>query len=83
MVAVSSTDFNDQRFIVPPGQYTGVVLLESKDEDGGACTGVLLKGAEGEGDGLYILTAAHCFCPGDSVTASFDLPDGNGNKDTK
>ena len=83
MVAVSSTDFNDQRFIVPPGQYTGVVLLESKDEDGGACTGVLLKGVEGEGDGLYILTAAHCFCPGDSVTASFDLPDGNGNKDTK
>ncbi|MCL2923467.1 MAG: trypsin-like serine protease, partial [Trichodesmium sp. MAG_R04] len=55
MVAVSSNDRNDIRFIVSPGQFTGVVQFNNTNT-GNTCTGVLL-----EGDGLHILTAAHCF----------------------
>lgn len=57
--------------------------MESKDEDGGICMGVLLKGVEGEGDGFYILMVVYCFCLGDLVMVLFDLFDGNGNKDIK
>lgn len=55
MVAVSSNDPDDTRFIVSPGQFTGVVQFENTNTRD-TCTGVLLAG-----DGLHILTAAHCF----------------------
>ncbi|MGK7922809.1 MAG: trypsin-like serine protease [Trichodesmium sp.] len=55
MVAVSSNNPNDKRFIVPSNQFTGVVKIENTST-GEICTGALLAG-----DGLHILTVAHCF----------------------
>ena len=80
MVAVSSNDPNDQEFIVPSDQFTGVVRFENTTT-GEICTGALLAG-----DGLHILTAAHCFNnqdnsanlnpnPGDYIV-TFELADG-------
>jgi len=78
MVAVSSNDQNDPNFIASSNQFTGVVRL---DINGGDCTGSLLAG-----DGLHILTAAHCFNNDDNsanrkpapadTTVFFELPDG-------
>jgi Ca2+-binding RTX toxin-like protein len=77
-VSVSSTDINDARFLVQPGQgFDGVVLVEGDET---YCTGSLLQ------DGLHILTAAHCFDTGDRpnlnpdpslTTIRFDLPKGS------
>ncbi|MEB3341051.1 trypsin-like serine protease [Okeania sp.] len=55
MVAVSSNNRNDTRFIVPSDEFTGVVQLENTSRRE-LCTGTLLAG-----DGFHILTAAHCF----------------------
>ncbi len=55
MVAVSSNNPNDKRFIVPSNQFTGVVKIENTSTEE-ICTGTLLAG-----DGLHILTVAHCF----------------------
>ena len=55
MVAVSSKNLNDTKFIASPDQFTGVVQFKNTNT-GDTCTGVLLAG-----DGLHILTAAHCF----------------------
>ncbi|NEQ73583.1 MAG: trypsin-like serine protease [Okeania sp. SIO2D1] len=80
MVAVSSNDPNDTRFIAPSDQFTGVVEFENT-VTGETCTGSLLAG-----DGFHILTAAHCFNnqddsanlnpnPNDYIV-SFELVDG-------
>ena len=55
MVAVSSKNLNDTKFIASPDQFTGVVQFKNTNT-GDTCTGLLLAG-----DGLHILTAAHCF----------------------
>ena len=55
MKAVSSKNLNDTKFIASPDQFTGVVQFKNTNT-GDTCTGVLLAG-----DGLHILTAAHCF----------------------
>ncbi|NEQ36033.1 MAG: trypsin-like serine protease [Okeania sp. SIO3I5] len=80
MVAVSSNDPNDTEFIVPSDQFTGVVRFENTTT-GEICTGALLAG-----DGLHILTAAHCFnneddsanlSPNpDDYVVTFELADG-------
>ncbi|NEQ36122.1 MAG: trypsin-like serine protease [Okeania sp. SIO3I5] len=55
MVAVSSNNRNDAKFIPSSNQFTGVVQLIEKTTGFNFCTGSLLAG-----DGLHILTAAHC-----------------------
>lgn len=80
MVAISSNNPNDPAFIVPSNEFTGVVLFENT-ATGEVCTGALLAG-----DGLHILTAAHCFNNQDdsanlnpnsnNYVVSFELADG-------
>ena len=55
MVAVSSNNYNDEKFIPSFDEFTGVVYFENIKTQV-SCTGALL-----DSNGLYILTAAHCF----------------------